>query len=174
MQHHLQNYLQILARRLNWILPLMISNNQSTLVKGRLLMENVLLATEMVHRFDKNNISSRGVLKVDLREAFDTVDWTFILQIMHAANFPSQYINWIRQCITNTSFSINVNGNLCDYFQGKRPFSPLSLCYVDGSFSKFTEEECGQGEIGLHPLGIQPRISHLCFADDILIFFDGM
>lgn len=30
-----------------------------------------------------------------------------------------------------------------------------------------------EGSIGLHPLGRSPSISHLDFADDIIIFFDG-
>lgn len=63
----------ILARRLQLIAPDIISNSQSAFVKGRLLVENVLLATEMVQGFDRSNISKRGLLKVDLRKVFDSV-----------------------------------------------------------------------------------------------------
>lgn len=40
-------------------------------------------------------------------------------------------------------------------------------------FGNLLNKNVDRGEIGLHPLGLNPRISHLCFADDILIFLDG-
>lgn len=103
---------KIIAKRLESILPAMISPHQSAFVKGRLLIENVLLATEMVQKFNQENVSSRRVLKVDLRKAFDSLRCDFILHVLHAAQFPHVFISWIQQCITTTSFSINVNGHL--------------------------------------------------------------
>ena len=64
---------KILARRLQDITPTMVSSTQSAFIKDRLLVENVLLATEMVQGFNRSNISKRGLLKVDLRKAFDSV-----------------------------------------------------------------------------------------------------
>lgn len=90
---------KIIAKRLESILPAMISPHQSAFVKGRLLIENVLLATEMVQKFNQSNVSSRGVLKVDLRKAFDSLRWDFILRVLEAAHFPRIFIIWIQQCI---------------------------------------------------------------------------
>lgn len=112
--------LKIMDPRLCALLPTMISNTQSAFVKGRLLVENVLLATELVQGFNQTNISSRGLLKVDIRKAFDSVSWQFITQILKSANFSDVFINWIEQCIITTSLSINVNGNLCGYFKGTK------------------------------------------------------
>lgn len=86
---------KILARRLQEITPEMISSNQSAFVKGRLLVENVLLATELVQGFGQTNISKRGLLKVDLRKAFDSVSWEFLIQILKVADFPPIFTNWI-------------------------------------------------------------------------------
>lgn len=41
---------KILARRLNPLLPKLISGNQSGFVKGRLITDNVLLAQEIIQR----------------------------------------------------------------------------------------------------------------------------
>ena len=109
---------KILARRLEKLLPSMISPSQYVFVKVRLLMENVLLTTELVHGFGSKNASPSGLLKVDIRKAFDFVSWPFILEVLRAADFPGIFINWIRNCITTTSFSINVNGEHCGYFNG--------------------------------------------------------
>ena len=51
---------KILARRLEKLLPDLVSNSQSAFVKGRLLVENVLLATEMVQGFGSVNSSPRS------------------------------------------------------------------------------------------------------------------
>lgn len=170
---------KILARRLEKVLPVMVSPSQSAFVKGRLLVENVLLATEMVHGFGSKNSSPRGLLKVDIRKAFDSVSWPFILQILEAAEFSSIFVSWIKNCITTTSFSINVNGELCGYFQGKcglrqgDPISPALFIIAMEAFTSLISGKFDDGQIGYHPLGINPKVSHLCFADDLMIFFDG-
>ncbi|XP_010481038.1 PREDICTED: uncharacterized protein LOC104759856 [Camelina sativa] len=91
---------KILANRLKIILPKFILPNQSAFVKNRLLMENVFLATE----------------------------WSFLLNILRALNFPEQYIHWIQTCITTASFSVQVNGELAGYFNSKRAFRLPKAC----------------------------------------------
>ncbi|KAL1192363.1 Secreted RxLR effector protein 78 [Cardamine amara subsp. amara] len=170
---------KLIARRIQDILPLMISNIQSAFVKGRLLVENVLLATEMVQGFNQKRISKRGLLKVDLRKAFDTVSWEFILSTLRAADFPPTFTNWISQCLTSTSFSIMVNGDMCGNFQGTRglrqgdPLSPALFVIAMEVFGNLLDSKVDAGLIGLHPKGRNPKISHLAFADDVMIFFDG-
>ncbi|XP_024004813.1 uncharacterized protein LOC112081968 [Eutrema salsugineum] len=170
---------KILARRLQAITPGMVSNSQSAFVKGRLLVENVLLATEMVHGFGKSNASKRGLLKVDLRKAFDSVNWGFIIEILRAADFPPVFILWIEECISTTTFSINVNGELCGFFKGTRGLrqgdllSPSLFVIAMEAYSNLLNASFESGRIGYHPLGRNPKISHLAFADDIIILFDG-
>lgn len=50
---------KIIANRLKGILPKFIAENQSAFVKERLLIENVLLATELVKDYHKDDISAR-------------------------------------------------------------------------------------------------------------------
>ncbi|KAL9308798.1 putative reverse transcriptase domain-containing protein [Arabidopsis thaliana] len=63
---------KIIANRLKLVLPKFIAGNQSAFVKDRLLIENVLLATELVKDYHKNSISSRCALKIDISKAFDS------------------------------------------------------------------------------------------------------
>lgn len=70
---------KLLASRLKKILPLMVSNSQSAFLSWRLLVKNVLLATYLVNGYNTQNLSPRGMLKVDLRKAFDCVRWDFII-----------------------------------------------------------------------------------------------
>lgn len=68
---------KILANRLKTILPKFIAPNQSVFVKDRLLMENVLLASELVKNYHKSTISPRCAIKIDISKAFDSVHWPF-------------------------------------------------------------------------------------------------
>lgn len=170
---------KIIARRMQILLPLMISSSQSAFVKRRLLVENVLLATEMVQGFGRNNISARRLLKVDLKKAFDCVRWDFIIHILKAAQFPHKLIHWVEQCITITSFSVNVNGELCGCFKGGKrlrqgdPLSPTLFVIAMEVLSNMLNFKFAAGSIGYHPLCRNSIISHLVFADDLMIFFDG-
>ncbi|KAG7556536.1 Reverse transcriptase domain [Arabidopsis suecica] len=170
---------KILARRLEHLLTLWISPSQSAFVKGRLLSENVLLATELVQGFGQKNISRRGVLKVDLRKAFDSVSWDFILHVLLAANIPQTYVNWIKQCLTTTSFSININGSLCGFFRGANglrqgdPLSPSLFVIALEIFTRLLEKKFDDGSIGYHPKAKDMKISSLAFAGDLMIFYDG-
>ena len=64
---------KLLANRLKDIMPQFIANNQSAFVKDRLLMENLLLATELVKDYHKTEISARCAMKIDISKAFDSV-----------------------------------------------------------------------------------------------------
>lgn len=111
---------RLLTNRLQEILFHVISPSQSAFIKGRLLSENVLLATEMVHGYNRRNISRRGMLKVDLRKAFDSIRWDFILSTLRSIHFPETFISWIAEFITSPTFSVSVNGVSGGYFKSSK------------------------------------------------------
>lgn len=90
---------KILANRLKILLPDFIEPNQSAFVKGRLLLENILLATELVKDYHKDAIAPRSAIKFDISKAFDTIHWPFILTIFKALGFPDMFTGWIFACI---------------------------------------------------------------------------
>ncbi|XP_048611893.1 uncharacterized protein LOC106393218 [Brassica napus] len=162
---------KLLASRLKEILPLMISKSQSAFLPGRLLAENVLLATDLVNGYNTQNISPRGMLKVDLRKAFDCLRWDFILASLRALAIPESYIRLISECLSTASFSISINGALGGFFNSTKgirqgdPMSPYLFVLLAARFDT--------GNIGYHPRTENVKISHLMFADDVMIFFDG-
>ena len=103
---------KILANRLKKLFPNIISDNQSAFIKERLLMDNVLLASEMVKDYHRESVSPRCVMKIDISKAFDSVQWEFVLKGLEVMGFPGRFIHWIILCITSLSFSVQVNGEL--------------------------------------------------------------
>lgn len=111
---------KVIANRLKVILPRLVLKNQSAFIKGRLFMENVLLASELVKDYHKEAVSPRCVMKIDISKAFDSVQWDFVLRSLEAIGVPLRFIQWVKLCITMASFSAQVNGELAGYFQSKR------------------------------------------------------
>lgn len=83
---------KIIANRLKGIMPKCITLNQSAFVKGRLLMENVLLASELVKYYHREDISLRCAMQIDIAKAFDSVQWPFLLNTLQAMGLPSNLI----------------------------------------------------------------------------------
>lgn len=79
---------KIIANRLKMVLPQFIAGNQSAFVKDRLLIENLLLATEIVKDYHKESISERCAIKIDISKAFDSVQWSFLRNVLLTLNFP--------------------------------------------------------------------------------------
>lgn len=120
---------KLLVFRIKPLLSKIIFPNQSTFIKGRQLLENTLLASEMVNGCHKDKGPKRLTIRVDITKAFDTLRWDFILHCLDALNLPGLYIQWIKECITTPSFSIGINRAIHIFFKssrGIRQGDPLS------------------------------------------------
>lgn len=98
---------KVLENRLKVLLPELIEPNQCAFIKDRLLLENVLLATELVKNYHKDPIGRHKVLKLDISKAFDSVKWSFILDTLQAMNIPDQFVHWIHICLSTAAFSVS-------------------------------------------------------------------
>lgn len=170
---------KLLASRLKEILPLMISKAQSAFLPGRLLAENVLLATDLVNGYNTQSLTPRGMLKVDLRKAFDSVRWDFILASLRAIAIPEFFISLIQECLSTASFTISINGESGGFFKSTKglrqgdPLSPYLFVLAMECLSRLLLSRYEAGCIGYHPRTAELKITHLMFADDVMIFFDG-
>ena len=170
---------KILASRLKKLLPSFISPNQSAFVKDRLLMENVLLASELVKNYHKPSVSSMCAVKIDISKAFDSVQWPFLISVLEALSLPEKFILWIKKCTQLASFSVQINGELAGYFNSKRglrqgcSLSPFLFVMCMQVLSKLLNKAVLEGCFGYHPYCKDLTLTHLCFADDVLVFSDG-
>ncbi|KAG7577371.1 Endonuclease/exonuclease/phosphatase superfamily [Arabidopsis thaliana x Arabidopsis arenosa] len=170
---------RLLAKRLKLFMDLAVQRNQVAFIKGRLLCENVLLASELVADFNTPGPVSRGCLQIDISKAFDNIDWGFLTNILVALDLPTMFINWLTECFTTPSFSVALNGELIGYFPGKKGLrqgdsisAPLFALVMD-TLSKQLDLATTSGRIQAHHLCVNPLVTHLSFADDILVFFNG-
>ncbi|GKC10914.1 putative RNA-directed DNA polymerase, eukaryota, reverse transcriptase zinc-binding domain protein, partial [Tanacetum coccineum] len=97
----------------------LVSNNQSAFVLGRRISDNILLTHELMRNYHRRSGSPRCAFKVDIQNAYDIVDWNFLWAILFGFNFNHRMVEWIMVCVSSTSYSICVNGNMHDLFRGK-------------------------------------------------------
>jgi len=121
---------KVLANRLRSIIGSVISDSQSAFVKGRQILNGILVANEMVDNARRSN-KELLIFKVDFEKAYDSIDWCYLDNVMHKMGFPVLWRKWIKECIGTASASILVNGSPTTEFplqRGSRqgdPFSPF-------------------------------------------------
>lgn len=71
----------MLASRLQAILPQIISDEQTSFVKGRQIIDGILIANEVL-QFVKDKKIKSMFLKVDFEKAFDTVSLGYLISVM--------------------------------------------------------------------------------------------
>jgi hypothetical protein len=155
-----------------------ISPLQSAFVPSRNIQDNTILAHELLHSF-KHKRGKRGFmfLNMDMEKAFEKMEWDSILAIMQKLGFHSSRLNWIKLCISSSSFSIQINGSPFGLFSPKRglrhgdPFSPFLFILGSEVLSHLLVREEAVGNLkGLKIFRHTSAIHHLFFADDLLIF----
>ncbi|XP_074305794.1 uncharacterized protein LOC141641015 [Silene latifolia] len=170
---------KVICTRLATVLPDIISETQSAFIKGRDIVDNILICHDLVRLYKRKACSPRCMMKVDLKKAYDSIEWDFIKQMLQALNFPDQMIQWIMECVTTPWYTLSLNGSNFGYFQGRRgirqgdPMSPLLFTICMEYLSRILAYVTNSMEFSYHPLCRAIRLNHLCFADDLLMFCRG-
>ena len=115
--------------------------------------------------------------KLDMSKAFDRVEWGFIEGVMRKMGFNEGWISLVMRCISSVSYSVIINGETFGNivpFRGLRQGDPLSpylfLLWAEGLSTLLHEVAQNQLLNGISLGRGCPKITHLFFADDSLLF----
>ncbi|XP_074291347.1 uncharacterized protein LOC141618137 [Silene latifolia] len=170
---------KLLCTRLGEVLPDIVNPNQGGFIKGRNIVENVLICQDLIRLYNRKSASPRCLIKIDLRKAYDTIEWNFLHHMLTALQFPKVFIDKIMVYVISTTYSLALNGNSFCFFHGKRglgqgdPLSPLLFTLCMEYLSRILNVVGGQDDFRFHPLCGPMKLNHLLFADDLLLFSKG-
>ncbi|KAG6513034.1 hypothetical protein ZIOFF_031180 [Zingiber officinale] len=170
---------KLMAQRMASVLGKVISPAQSGFVPGRLISDNILMAQELDHKLNYHIRGGNLILKLDMAKAYDRVQWGVLFRVMAAFGFSETVIAFIRRCVTSSWFSVLVNGQLSGFFRSQRglrqgdPISPFLFILAAELFSRGIEALFAAYPGMAYATGCDMRVSHLAYADDVVIFLNG-
>ncbi|GFS35505.1 hypothetical protein Acr_00g0040240 [Actinidia rufa] len=142
---------KILAARMAEVLPSIIDPAQAAFVHKRSMKDNIFLLQELLRQYGRKRSTPRCILNVDLRKAFNSLDWDFVHDMLLSLQFP----------LSNRGLR-----------QGD-PLSPylfvICLEYLSRSLGGLKENP----DFNFPPKCGSLKITHLAFADDLVLLSRG-
>ncbi|GAU34179.1 hypothetical protein TSUD_162800 [Trifolium subterraneum] len=165
---------KVLTNRLANVMNSLIAGNQSAFIKGRNLVDGVVVVNEVVD-LAKRSGKECLIFKVDFEKAYDSVDWSFLEYMLKRFGFCEVWIGWMKACIFGGNLSVLVNGcpmgeiNIQRGLKQGDPLAPFLFLLVaegfGGAMRRAVEINLFKG-FNISRDG--PSISHLQYADDTL------
>ena len=119
-------------------------------------------------------------IKIDLEKAYDRLDWDFIQWVLGSYHFFDAWISNIMNCVRISSMSVLWNGEKLESFKPTRgvrqgdPMSSYLFVMCIEQLSRMFKQLVRQGRWKPIPISSNgPMISHLMFADDMVLFAEA-
>src|SRR6266540_4947971 len=145
-------FTKVATNRLNTVADKMISPIQTAFLRGRNILEGVVILHETIHEMHRKKL--RGViLKIDFEKAYDKVKWPFLMQTLRMKGFSPKWCSWVKSFISGGSVAINVNNDIGHYFPTKKglrqgdPLSPLLFNIIADMLPMLIQRAKEQGQI---------------------------
>ena len=170
----------IMVKILKSILPNLISPEQTGFVKGRQILDGIIMTQEAIHSL--RSLKAKCILiKLDLSKAYDCLSWPYLKVVLSTFGFDGRWIQWLMSFISSPNFSILLNGIPSNPFNVSRglrqgdPLSPFLFIIAVEGLGRLIKSKLQEGQLkGLNLWGPDLTLSHQQFVDDILLFFQAM
>jgi hypothetical protein len=165
---------KIIANRIKPILSRSLSEEQLGFLKGRQIQDAIGTTQECLHSIKMKKLKAL-VLKLDLKKAYDCINWDYLRLILIQTGFGLQTTNWIMSCVSTSTFAVLLNGETTHFFKSGRglrqgcPLSPFLFILVMEGLSLLLKKGQSEGKLMGVKVSRIVRILHLLFVDDILI-----
>ncbi|XP_074289196.1 uncharacterized protein LOC141614342 [Silene latifolia] len=140
---------------LSGCLPKIINPAQCAFIKGRSILVNIFISQDLVRLYERKSASPRCLMKVDLRKAYDSIEWDFVanmsLRMTHLMFADDLLLFYKGEVLKGTGFK-----------KGSLPFKYLG---VNISHKRLTKSDCNNlvdMMIFVLPIGAVDRIQALC------------
>ncbi|KAK2356246.1 hypothetical protein QL285_093594 [Trifolium repens] len=163
---------KVLAPRLAKVIGSIVSTSQSAFIKGRQLVDGVLVLNEVVD-YAKKTGKECLIFKVDFEKAYDSVEWNFLVYMLHRFGFSDLWIRLIRACVCSGKMSVLVNSSPTEEFNITRglkqgdPLAPFLFLLVAEGLGAIMRQAVTFHRFGPFKVGSENLpVSHLQYADE--------
>jgi exonuclease III len=158
-----------LANRLQQVLPLIVSSDQTASIKGRTINDNTRLLNDVISYVNEKNINL-ALISVDQMKAFDRVSHDFLFTCLERFAFGPSFIKWIKLIYHDVSSSVKTNGWLTAFIhleRGLRQGCALSMpLYVLTAETMAINIRANPRIHGIRPPDSEEELKLSQYADD--------
>ena len=102
--------------------------DQNTFVTGKQILDASLIANKVIDSWQKRK--EKGLIyKLNIEKAYDSINWKFLMKVLHKMDFGSRWMDWIWRCISTAKFSVLVNGVPTGFFSSTKGLRQGDLDY---------------------------------------------
>lgn len=98
-----------MANRLAPLLNDLVAANQSAFICGRCIHDNYILVQQTIKLLHHRQVLSL-FLKLDISKAFDSVSWSFLLEVLTHLGFGQVWCNLVSNLLSTASTQVLRNG----------------------------------------------------------------
>lgn len=112
-------YSKALALRLQGVMGLLIHENQTGFMSGRLIGDSVRAAEDSLEIIKEDNPDGM-LVALDFAKAFDSVRWSLIFHTLEAFNFGESFVEYVKVLFIGIQSCLYNNGRTSSYFSPGR------------------------------------------------------
>jgi hypothetical protein len=122
-------FTKLLANRLAGRLHQLVSPYQSAFIQGWFILDNFMLVKHTA-RFLHQQKQPRILFKLNISKAFDSVSWSFLLEVLQKMGFGQIWCDVISRLLTTSSTQVlnGIPGEMIEHRRGLRQGDPYHQC----------------------------------------------
>lgn len=159
---------KVLARRLETVLPEIISEEQTGFIKGRYSFFNICTLFNIIYS-QKSSTSPEVLISLDAKKVFDSIQWEYLFSVLKKFGFSHKFCSWIRLLYTSPQASVCTNDTRSSYFaleHGTHQGCPLSPLLFTLDIKPLSTALCASSSFeGVTQEGVKHRLS--LYVDDL-------
>ena len=101
---------KIISSRLRKVLPDIIHVDQTCGIPGRIIFDNLYLIRDVIDHAQANRVPT-WVVSYDIKNAFDTVNHSYLQNVLEKFNFGNRFINYIKLIYAQRKVYVMNNGH---------------------------------------------------------------